>query len=273
MAIRGIKAEFIEELKSGELSFFLKKIINEPDKYVLGIRKNYINIYYRGGNILRIIWHRGNKYTFEFDKKYCKNKADTTSYEILASMDNKSAKDHINNFELMKKEMDSWFSEHPKAEREYQQRLLACNDSVIDIEYAIGRSMRLDMLMVIGNELVIVENKYGIGAIGGNAGIKKHYNDLVSVFDNDVIYSEIVQSVVNISSNLYELGLAKNKIDASSISSKKILFLLAGYNKKSSLLDNQVSEIKNRKYPADVLFMDVDEYEIILKNIRKLIEI
>ena len=81
--------------------------------------------------------------------------------------------------------------------------------------------MRLDMLMVIGNELVIVENKYGIGAIGGNAGIKKHYNDLVSVFDNDVIYSEIVQSVVNISSNLYELGLTKKKIDASSISSKK----------------------------------------------------
>lgn len=272
MAVRGIKKEFINELKNGELRFFLDKLIAEPDKYVLGIRKNYINIYYRGGNILRIRWHRGNKYSFEFDVKYCKNKDDTSKLEVLSNLNSKNAADFIANFELMRQEMDSWFIKHPKEERGYQQNLLATNDCVIDIEYAIGRSMRLDMLMVTDDTLVIVENKYKTGAIGGKSGVKKHYEDLVKVFDDKDIYDEIIQSVENISNNLYELGLSSTKIDIQKLKHKKILFLLAGYNSKSVSLDKQVDAIKEKKYPAYVLFMDTDEFVIDLDKMQLIID-
>lgn len=274
MAIRGIKKEFVNELKNGSLEFFLDKIKNEPDKYVLGIRKNYINIYYRGGNILRIRWHRGNRYSFKFDIKYCKNKKASSKFEPLLKLDSNNAKDFIENFELMRLAMDYWFEEHRKKEREYQQRLFTANDCVIDIEYAIGRSMRLDMIIVTGETLIVVENKYGIGAIKGNAGIRKHYEDFLKVFDKEDIYNEMLQSIANISQNMYELGLTDTVIDIQKIKNKKIIFLMAGYNSQSILLDKQIEEIKEikeKKYPVDILFMNMDEYDINLNKAQPVI--
>ena len=41
--------------------------------------------------------------------------------------------------------------------------------------------MRLDMLAVHDEKLVVIENKYGNGAVTGSAGLAKHYADMCAV--------------------------------------------------------------------------------------------
>ncbi len=59
---------FMHDLLSGNLSKLLKTV--KADTLCLEIRENYINIYYRGGNILRVTEANGH-YAFGFDQKYC----------------------------------------------------------------------------------------------------------------------------------------------------------------------------------------------------------
>lgn len=51
--MRSINKRFINELLQGELSYFLSEVKNNIT-LSLEIRDGYINIYYRGGNLLRI---------------------------------------------------------------------------------------------------------------------------------------------------------------------------------------------------------------------------
>jgi hypothetical protein len=51
--MRGLSNKFINDLKIGILNPFLIAVMDD-DKLNLEIRNNYINIYYRGGNLLRI---------------------------------------------------------------------------------------------------------------------------------------------------------------------------------------------------------------------------
>lgn len=46
--MRTISPQFIQSLKSGELSFFLKQALNDPD-ICMEIRKDYVSMYYKGG--------------------------------------------------------------------------------------------------------------------------------------------------------------------------------------------------------------------------------
>lgn len=258
-----IHTEAVEEFYNlgikQELKFFIDQVKQNPDKLAVGIRGNYINIYYRGGNLLRTKPKRKD-YELFFDCKYCKNKADESNLKKLSSMETIS--DYKENFVLMMDEMDSWFEEHPKKEREYQQNLLMNNPEIIDIEYQIGKKMRLDMLMVVGDTLIIVENKYGIGAIGGNSGIKDHYEDMSSVFDDSKIFKEMEKSIYAISDAKFQLGLSSKRIEQGSIKKKEILFLLAGFNTRSQAVNNEIKAIKRKKYPARILYKDTSDCDV-----------
>ncbi|MBO5869291.1 MAG: hypothetical protein J6Q89_00925, partial [Clostridia bacterium] len=203
--MRAISENFIKDLKGGLLAYFLKQVKSNRTELCLEIRDRYINIYYKGGNLLRIKEKR-NGYEFHFDARYCLNKGEDSNYKKLSSLDSHSVQDYIDNFELMKSEMDSWFDRFNKQERIYQHQLLANNRNVIDIEYAPPKSkktgnklnIRLDMLMVNGDKLIIVENKYGVGAISGNAGVKEHYEDICNLLNTDDLYDELINSVESI---------------------------------------------------------------------------
>lgn len=52
--MRKINDEFISALRCNELSYFLSRVKNYPSKLSLEIRNNYVNIYYKGGNLLKI---------------------------------------------------------------------------------------------------------------------------------------------------------------------------------------------------------------------------
>ena len=274
--MRGINDRFISDLKTDCLSFFLNQVKLHRDKLCLEIREGYINIYYKGGNLLKITQKR-NGYSFHFDARYCLNKNNDTNYESLKALNPSSIQDYIDNFELLMSEMDSWLEEHPKKEREYQHKLLINNSNIIDIEYATPKSkitggklnMRLDMLIVEGDKLIIVENKYGIGAISGNAGVSVHYEDICRLLNTPDVYEELLQSVINIANAKYELGLLNKPIESIDKTKTEILFLFADFNQKSESLKNEIKSM-TVTYPYKVLFMDSDETVIDFTKVEKI---
>ena len=262
--MRGINDRFISDLTGGELSFFLRQVQNRRKELSLEIRGNYINIYYRGGNLLKITQKR-NGYSFQFDSRYCLNKENDLHYEQIAGLDSSSSDDYIDVFDLLISEMEEWFSAHPKPEREYQHQLLTHNPAVIDIEYQVKNLMRLDMLLVTDGRLIVTENKYGLGAVSGSAGLAKHYRDIYRVLTDRGLKDELYASVRNIAECKYSLGLLNEPISLSDQEKPEILFLLADYNPRSRSAYNEFREI-DKTVPARLLLMDANEYEIDLSK-------
>lgn len=274
--MRGINDRFINDLKTGCLAFFLNQVKLNRDKLCLEIRDGYINIYYKGGNLLKTT-QKKNGYSFYFDARYCLNKGDDTNYEKLKVLNPSSIQDYIDNFELMMSEMDSWLEAHPKKEREFQHQLLVNNSNIIDIEYATPKSkitdeklnMRLDMLMVEDNKLIIVENKYGVGAISGNAGVSVHYDDICKLLNTPDVYEELLQSVKNIANAKYELGLLDKPIESIDKTKTEMLFLFADFNQKSESLKNEIKSM-TVTHPYKVLFMGGKETVIDFNKVENI---
>ena len=258
--MRCIDSRFIEDLLCGELAFFSNKIKSNRDILSLEVRNGYINIYYKGGSLLKIT-QKKKGYSFKFDAKYCKNKGDDSNFELLSNLRSDACDEYVRYFDLMMREMDSWFESHPKPERDYQHQLLVNNPEIIDIEYQIGRRMRLDMLYYKNNKVIIVENKYGTGAIGGNAGISAHYEDICEVLNNQELLNELLDSVCQISKAKKLLGLLDTEITRADISKVEILFLLADYNSNSQSFANEIAKM-NGIVSASILMTSSDQIKI-----------
>jgi len=82
----------------------------------LEIRNEYINIYYRGGNLLRIE-KKGTGYVFSFDENYGADKPDSPTVQ-----------NWLNDLPKLKQAMDFYFSKRAKDEREFQQLFLRENN-------------------------------------------------------------------------------------------------------------------------------------------------
>lgn len=66
---RGLHSKKWDELfKKGGKLFDLIEIVRNDEDLVLEIRNDYFNIYYKGGNMLKV----GPKYDFQFDHNYFK---------------------------------------------------------------------------------------------------------------------------------------------------------------------------------------------------------
>ena len=256
--MRSIDTTFINDLLTGELSPFLSAVKNRPEQLSLAVRSGYVNIYYKGGNLLKITRHKRRGYEFSFDPRYCLHKEDTSAYEAICAFDPYSADTYAANLPRLMREMDTWFAEHPKPERDFQHTLLVSNPEIVDIEYQVGSRMRLDMLAVHGGKLVVIENKFGNGAISGSAGLAKHYEDMCEVLRDTALYAELLGSAVKISEAKHALGLTDHALREADVTGAEILFLLAGYNGKSQAAANETAKME-RSVPAKVLLMDADE--------------
>ena len=252
--MRSIDEIFIADLLSGELAPFLKAVKEKPDQLSLEVRGGYVSIYYEGGSLLKITQQSRGHYKFTFDPKYCLNKSDTSAYEVISKFEAYSAETYAANLSLLMREMDSWFLDHPKPERDFQHTLLVSNPEIVDIEYQIGKRMRLDMLAVHAGKLMVIENKYGSGAVTGSAGLAKHYKDMCEVLSDKALYSEMIGSVVRISEAKYALGLTDRVIRDAEIADAEILFLLAGYNERSKTAANETEKME-QTLPAKLLLM------------------
>ncbi|MDP2813204.1 MAG: hypothetical protein Q8N92_02025 [Erysipelotrichaceae bacterium] len=254
--MRTINERFINDLQSQHLKFFLQEVKNNQN-LCLEVRRNYINIYYRGGNLLKIEQQKKG-YTFEFDSRYCLNKGNDANHVLLDSLSKKDASLYEKHFKLMISEMDEWFLLNPKAEREFQHHLLIANKNIIDIEYQFANSSRFDTLMLHENKLIIVEIKYGSKSISRGSGLAKHYLDICNAISDDKKREELWQSANFISDAKYKLGLRASTINLTKDTEIEILFIFANYNKKSKTISNEIKLI-NKQYDAKILFMEKDE--------------
>lgn len=263
--MRGLSGKFITELKSGLLQPILKRV-KKDDTLMLAIRDGYINIYYRGGNVLRITEEQESYDPF-FDKKYDLSEGHQ-NYNALAlpiKMTNPIQVDKwVSSLSSLKELMDFWFSKNPKMEREFQQLVERENNRssiageteyfISDIEYADSSiNARFDILAikwpVSGRKngrncrASFIEMKYGDDALSGKSGLIKHIEDINRFLANKENYSAILDVMTKQFNQLDELGLLKfkhckndTKVELSASDKPEFIFLLANHNPRSSKL-------------------------------------
>ncbi len=244
---------------------------------MLAIRKDYINIYYRGGNILKVTEH-STKYGTYFDKNYNKsNKQIPNSPSAITSQSD--SQKWVDSFGQRKNIMDEYFSNHPKAEREFQQLMArentnstiskSCEYYITDIEVTDPGFARFDIAAVRwltkdrknGRcKPALFEMKYSDGALGGKAGLLKHLKDMEAFIKEKTRYDKLIETMDSQFNQLDQLGLlnfnkgvtkAKIKLNPEN---PEIIFVLANHNPRSTKLKTIVNDPDIKKYGKSNLF-------------------
>jgi len=259
---RGLSEDFLNELEKGLLSPILD-LVKIDATLCLEIRENYINIYYRGGNILRI--EKTNEcYVTSFDRKYLIEETTRVPTNLPAKL---TSPQDINSWLLaipfLKNEMDLWFGRNPKNEREFQQLIVRENNLgrcakgtdyfICDIEYANSNG-RFDLIAVrwpsSGAErknnknigLVFIEMKYCDGALTGKAGLKEHLKDMNVFLSNQNRLGSLKIEMKNVFNQMRRLKLINNQKDIAQFNEDKpeYIFILANHDPASSVLKREL---------------------------------
>jgi hypothetical protein len=282
------------------LSGCLKEVltyIHKDNTLDLEIRENFVNVYYRGGNILRIIETRVNAYKYEFDRNY-----------LSASVSSISPPTSKTNWDLyfpkMKQIMDFYFSIHRKEEREYQQLVVRENNYssiangtdyfIIDIEYDNHANSRFDIVAVewpskpshrklskgFKPRLVVIEMKYGDHALSGTAGMHKHWTDFNLFISNRVAVNAFKKEMLDMFSQKRKLGLIPCLADSKNSNPLTqfddpidLAFLIADHDSASKKLKSELSACGN--IPAKFItsnFMGYGIYNESIFNMHEFLE-
>lgn len=260
--MRRLSENFLADLKNGLLQPILERV-RQDNTLMLAIRDGYINIYYRGGNILRLREQSKGEYKAAFDSQY--NQFGKTIPNVPTEIKNTNdVRIWIESFPHLKEIMDFYFSAHPKPEREFQQLVAReNNDSTIsneseyfisDIEFADSKlGARFDILAIRwlaaqrkkGSKCkaAFVEMKYADGAMGGAAGFLKHLKDFDDFITDEGRYKNMLLTMESQFSQLDQLGLMKFKkgkrnatVALNPNDKPEVIFILANHNPRSKKL-------------------------------------
>ena len=290
MSSRGLSLKFMEALKSGVLKPILCQV--KKDRTLdLQIRDNYINVYYRGGSLIKVEEKDGG-YSGEFNTAYMKAvlaKNNTPRFPYIIKRDTDASTLVHELFPFMKTGMDQTFSDKETSEREFQQLVVRENNyspvsndtdyTICDIEYTHTKYkyLRFDLLAThwpskspirkkqASMKLVLVEMKYGDGALRGAAGIKKHYEDMKKAIGH---IGTLCTEMTTVTKQKAELGLIqKSKLDSnetgrierikvSANEKPEWILLLANHKPDSSILRDELNWLKNisemENFPFDI---------------------
>lgn len=270
--MRGLSNAFMTDLKEGILKPILERV-QQDDTLMLAIRKNYINIYYRGGSILKLEETK-TAYEASFDTKYnttaCACPALPSSINSIAD-----AKLWCDAFQNLKGIMDCWFSKHRKAEREFQQLVVRENNCstisgeseyfITDIEFANSTlNARFDMLALrwLASDRknttsfvpALIEMKYGDDALEGKSGIVDHLKSMDKLINSND-YSELLKMIQNQFNQMDELGLlhfnrtAKwSAITVDATEKPEVIFIFANHNPRSPKLGDILNSSAMEEY-------------------------
>jgi len=279
---RILNDNFIFHLQKDFLKPILQAVLDD-NNLILEIRQNYINIYYRGGNLLKLK-QTNDGYIAEFDAKYCKNeKYQKMVHDIIEVKTIKSLNESIHwadNFHFLKQVMDYYNNSNEKLEKEFQQlvvrennRLRSANDTdyyIIDYEYTsnVMKDARFDLIALRWDStpndrknpnncsLAIIEMKYGDDALDNDSGIKSHIDDVDKFLGNKEYFENFKTEMLDVFKQKRELGLIRlgksskkeNNNEVVSINDKpEFIFLFAGHKPVKSKLKTIIDHVEPMK--------------------------
>lgn len=230
---------------------------------MLAIRDGFINIYYRGGSILRVTETNKGFYRAFFDERY--NKSGDVIPNIPTALKKRDdSKIWVDSFPNLKVLMDDFLSTFGKSEREFQQLVARENNFssisneseyfISDIEVTESDpGARFDMIAIRWQatkrksgdncRVAFIEMKYGDSAVGGKAGMLKHLKDIDALITNEKRYGILMHVIENQFNQLDQLGLlnfnkgksfAKVKLDPNQ--KPEMIFILANHNPRATAL-------------------------------------
>lgn len=267
---RGLSDEFMMELKDGFLKPLLD-FVKKDDTLLLQIRNNYINIYYRGGSLLKLE-ETGNNYKACFDENYFK---EGKVYLPNIINNNSTIKEWIDKIPNLKQCIDEYFSLiKNSSEREFQQLVARENSNsiisnstdyfVTDIEYANSSiQARFDIIAIkwISSvaarkktencRLALIEMKFADNALTGNSGLVDHINKAEIFCSNKENLNTLKLETITVFEQLRTLGLIKfskngneNKIKQLHDEKPEFIFLLANHDPATTTLKKIINEVK-----------------------------
>ncbi len=214
---RGITKEFAKAFKQSKLC---KLYEEHKDELFIGVRNNYLNLYYNSDSIAKITYlkrvkqiscdistyYLGRK---EGDKDRCKiggNKIYEQYGDIKKRSNNKRTPEKKAQSKLVllnNENLDSnWFCidiEYVKAfNNEAEQKEADFN----------GRFDIIALSKMKPHKVALIELKYGSGAIGGTSGIYKHVEDFSKFCEKGYFEGQLKQEIIEIVKSLKELGIA-----------------------------------------------------------------
>jgi len=273
---RAISEDFMKDLKEGGILSEIAKKVRNDDTLMLALRGTYINIYYRGGNILRLTEQsKPKKYLAKFDNNYVKDGSPELPFLPEAISTEEDCRTWVKAIPHLKEIMDFYFANCTnKAEREFQQlvawennRSALANETeyfITDIEFATDfdgadgkKRARIDMLGLkwLSNDRkkgtkctpVLIEMKYGNGAYNGSSGINDHLDAMTAIIGDSDACTKLSQMIVDQFRQLGELGLLRlnaSHQDVAIAGKPEVVFLLSNSNPRSTALAKILAPIK-----------------------------
>lgn len=250
---RGLSNTFMAALKTGILAPLLDRV--KADRTLcLEIRDDYLNIYYRGGNLMRISPANGG-YSAFFDAKYFANPVPSMPQAPILNATHIAA--WLAALPVLKQAMDIW---QPGEEREVQQLIVRDNNVggianstdyyICDIEFTIAKRKRFDFMAVHwpskgdvrkrqgGHRLVVGEVKFGDGALKGKSSLHGHIDDVNAYLAVPGNLAAIKEQMLCVFNQKRELGLVECKKNLTDFSDEPpiLLLVLANHDPESTLL-------------------------------------
>lgn len=242
--LRGLSRDFLLALQSGELSPILERV-HRDRTLCLEMRANCINVYYRGGSLLRV-QPNGTSYSLSFDSNYFK-----ASPDLVEPPTPTNAATWIAALPALKNAMDLFFARFPKDEREIQQHLVRDNNFggvarstdyyVCDIEYQSVHG-RFDAVGVHwpsspherkqdgDRRLVFFEVKQGDDALDGESGLHAHIMDVNDCLADLTNIAAIKQEMITVFGQKRALGLLDCGKDLRAFNDQRPLLILVLVN-------------------------------------------
>lgn len=226
-----ISESFVYDLKEGCLCKILK-YVKADSTLQFEIRKNYINIYYRGGSLIKIKEISENLYNAYFDKNYItSNDSEGVIIQCIEDIDSiEKTRKLIEFIPKIKQQMDFWMKlkKPDGGEREYKHIVAKENNSgnvgkysdyfICDIEYTGHLNKEEDY-------------KFDMIGVKWPANSKsRENNDSLSLCIIGMKHNEYEDfNITNYSSKIYEFIICEEKLNRLKEDIKEI------YNIKSQL--------------------------------------
>ena len=218
---RGITKNFAEAFKQSEL---YKLYGEHKDELFIGVRNNYLNLYYNCDSIAKIEYKKRVKKIvcvidkYYLDGKHYNSKQKEKRYRIEQS-------EICKQYEIIKKHSNDKITPEKKA----QSKLVLLNNKnknsnwfCVDIEYVKqfnnqkekkeanfnGRFDIIALSKAKPHKVALIELKYGSGAIGGKSGIYKHVKDFTKFCDKKYFQSHLKNEIIEIIKSQIELGVS-----------------------------------------------------------------